>query len=425
MGETSGTMGTTNVKGKIYLHFLRFVTIPIFLACTGGLDNFFPQDLQHAVSVVNIEIPVRVFSGSQFVSDLRAVDFEVLDNGIAQEIIAVYLIQGSTIKREEGPREMKPQIARQIVLLFDMMDWQPEIDRALDFFFDDVIQPADSLMIITPRRKLRLASDALALKPAETIKDELRGILRQDFLMGSSEYRGIIDELYRALSRPPEGGYEVPLNERMEIYEQCLSRLENLRTVDEKGLIEFAGILKALPGQKFIYLFYQKEMVPQFNPKVEIKTFLDQTHDLALTFKMMERLQLFTRDTRFDVTAVKRAYADASVSVHFLFLTKTSSERNPISVYQNASAPSEITMVERSEDIYNAFGEVARATGGLTDTSANLEASFVRAVNAAENYYLIYYQPKNYIPDGSFHELSVRVKKGRYAVSHRAGYTAK
>lgn len=60
----------------------------------------------------------------------------------------------------------------------------------------------------------------------------------------------------------------------------------------------------------------------------------------------------------------------------------------PVSVSQ--STPSELTMVERSEDIFSAFDEVAQATGGTTDSSANAAASFKRAVDASENYYLIY-----------------------------------
>ena len=122
---------------------------------------------------------------------------------------------------------------------------------------------------------------------------------------------------------------------------------------------------------------------------------------------------------------MKKAYADSSISIHFLFLTKTPAEKNPISVYQNATTPSEIIMVDRSEDIYSAFSEVARATGGITDSSANAGASFVRAVNASENYYLIYYRPKKYVADGSFHKLKVRVKSASYVVTNRAGYIAK
>ena len=81
-------------------------------------------------------------------------------------------------------------------------------------------------------------------------------------------------------------------------------------------------------------------------------------------------------------------------------------------------------MAERSEDIYGAFSEVARATGGISDTSANAAAAFQRAIDASENYYLLYFKPRDAKPDGRFHEITVKVKGGGYRLAHRAGYFA-
>jgi hypothetical protein len=49
-------------------------------------------------------------------------------------------------------------------------------------------------------------------------------------------------------------------------------------------------------------------------------------------------------------------------------------------------------------------------------------ASFRKAAAAVENYYLIYYSPKNYIQDGKFRKIEVKVKNRKYRVTHRAGY---
>ena len=65
-----------------------------------------------------------------------------------------------------------------------------------------------------------------------------------------------------------------------------------------------------------------------------------------------------------------------------------------------------------------------RATGGIAETSANATAAFQKAVNASENYYLIYYKPKEYKADGKFREIKVKVKSGNYRITHRAGYIA-
>jgi len=46
------------------------------------------------------------------------------------------------------------------------------------------------------------------------------------------------------------------------------------------------------------------------------------------------------------------------------------------------------------------------------------------AVEASENYYLLYYSPRPYVKDGKFREISVRVKNKDYRVVHRLGYYA-
>ena len=78
--------------------------------------------------------------------------------------------------------------------------------------------------------------------------------------------------------------------------------------------------------------------------------------------------------------------------------------------------------VQSSEDIFSAFREMADATGGFVDSSANPASSFKRAVEASENYYLLYYSPDDYQKDGLFKEIKVRVKEKDFKVTHRMGY---
>jgi hypothetical protein len=81
-------------------------------------------------------------------------------------------------------------------------------------------------------------------------------------------------------------------------------------------------------------------------------------------------------------------------------------------------------MKEHSEDIFGPFLEMADATGGFADSSANPDFLFQAAVKASENYYLLYYSPKGYKSDGSFKNITVRVKDKDYRVTHRVGYYA-
>ena len=79
---------------------------------------------------------------------------------------------------------------------------------------------------------------------------------------------------------------------------------------------------------------------------------------------------------------------------------------------------------EMSNDIFGAFKEIADATGGFTTSSSNAFVSFKSAVDASENYYLLYYTPKDYKSDGKFRNIKVKVKGKNYRILHRAGYLA-
>jgi VWFA-related protein len=77
-----------------------------------------------------------------------------------------------------------------------------------------------------------------------------------------------------------------------------------------------------------------------------------------------------------------------------------------------------------SADIFSAFNEIATTTGGLVISSANPYAAFRKASDASQNYYLLYYTPKDYASDGKFRNIRVKVKGKKYKVLHRAGYLA-
>ena len=122
---------------------------------------------------------------------------------------------------------------------------------------------------------------------------------------------------------------------------------------------------------------------------------------------------LLERESTINSDRVKKAFSDSSVNVYFLFMTK-----NPADVPLNQIA-------EGSADIFPVFDEIAKATGGYTTSSQNPEYLMQQASQAAENYYLLYYSPKDKSVDGKFRTVTVRVKSGNYRLAHLAGYFAK
>jgi hypothetical protein len=381
-----------------------------FLAAIVFSAVLFSQELSHVVTVVNISVPVRVYKGDQFVDDLKIDDFEVYEDGKLQTVAAVYLIKQTKIEREEGSKKFTPPVQRHFVFLFQMIEYVPEIRNAMDCFFNNVFLAEDTLEVYTPVKSYKLKGNGLAALGSEKVREQLMAKLRKDIVMGGAEYLQIIRELKSVLNS------EDPLFlHDTDLYEELLERLEQMRFIDQKRLLDLAKYLKSREGQKHVFLFYQKEKIPKLDTKELI--------NLDSDYKLMSLMHFYHRDITFDVDAVRKAFSDSSIAAHFLFITKAPAQDSKLEITEMRPAQG-VTMTEESEDIYSAFREVARATGGTIDSTANIEAALRKATEASENYYLLYYQPRDYRPDGKFKNITIKVKGNHYRISHRLGYFA-
>lgn len=364
---------------------------------------------QHEVSVINIEVPVRVFKGNTFVDNLTIEDFEIYEEGKRQDIQTIYLIKKTDIKREEGNINQIPEVSRNFVLLFEVTDYLPKLGDSIDYFFNEVFLPGDSLTVMTPQKIYNFKRQALEVLPKQEIIKQLKQKLIKDITVGNSEYKSLLMELNELM--PPD-------EESIRYFRMIVKRLETLRGTREENLIKFSDFLKAKPGPKHVFLFYQKEVLPQLDPHALAQLESMNQDNQAFLMEYYDTIEFYKREPSFDIDKVKKVFSDSSISIHFLFITK------PTSIGITGIQSGVLRWVDRSEDIYSAFREMARATGGITDNSANASSSFIKAAAASENYYLLYYQPENYQADGQFKRIKVKVKSGHYSVTHRSGYIA-
>jgi len=380
--------------------------ILLFVASSFLCFLLFSQEITHDVKVVNIEVPVRIFKGEEFVDDLTLKDFEVYEDGILQKVSAVYLIKKKSVERKEEKRKFTPEVSRNFVLLFRITEYLPKVGEAIDYFFENVILPGDSLTVMTPMNVYNLNSRALKLLTKEKVKSELKEKLRKDTIIGNSEYLSTLRELKG--SSIGNLGY----------YRMLMQKLEELRSLDEGKMLNFADFLKKIQGQKTVFLFYQKEVLPQLAPETYHMLISTQQDNISYLMDLQELFDFYTRDLTFDIEKTKQAFSDSSISIHFLYITKTPSIRDGM------GSRSAVTWKEQSEDVFGAFREMAYSTGGTAESSANPMYSFKKAVEASENYYLVYYSPKNYTSDGEFKKINVKIKGKNYRVTHREGYFA-
>jgi hypothetical protein len=394
------------------------------------------QDIQHETRTINIEVPVRVFKGSTFVEDLNIADFELFEDGRPQTIDAVYLVKKSVVERKDENKTFAPDTGRHFYLFFELTEYDPKLRVALDYFIKTVLGPGDELIFVTPLKTYRMKSDILKAETRDFVFERMIGILRRDILVGNADYNNIIEEMQglaatmaaavvgnmtdtqtQTMADPFSGSdvlfdVSTSIEEHLQIYAACLSRLEHMRDLDQTRVFGLADHLRRQSGQKEVFIFYQREFVPKVDPTVlnALMSVYNERPDITQTVSSV--FEFFRRDTPLDVEPVKRSYSDSGASIHFLYLTRP------------APRTRGVVMEEQSEDIFSPFREMSLATGGFMASTANLDSAMRSAVAASENYYLLYYTPQDYKADKTFRSIKVRVKGADYRTSHRQGYIA-
>ncbi len=376
------------------------------------------QEIQEQAIAINIEVPVRVFTKGKFVEELNLDDFEIYEDGVLQKIEALYLVKKTVIEREETELDKKtarriflPEVSRTFVLVFEMMDYFPQIDETLEYFFENVFLPDDSLLVVTPKKTYSLKKEFLDKASKEMIVKQLKANLMRDIRLAGRELKSMTREL-EWYSIQMKNARDVDIGTAAMAASTTLRKIRDYRYFDEKKLMGFKEQLKDIEGQKYVFLFYQKNIIP-VPPEISVPSDVERP------------------PIPFSVERVKKAFSDSLITINFIFVTKTDQynldgERmNPAEQHPDQD-PSTwgLQLIDQSEEIFGAFHEMADATGGITDSSANMAASFERAAIASENYYLLYYTPKDYKSDGKFKAIKVRIKGKNYSVTHRAGYIA-
>jgi len=382
------------------------------------------QEIQEKATAINIEVPVRVFKGKQIIDDLTIDDFEVFEDGKIQKIEAVYLIQERKVRRqewqvnrEESEKPFFPQAKkRNFVLIFEMMRYSQNVGDGVDYFVKNIIMPGDSLILITPMERYNFDTGFPSDIPREKISDGLKTRIRTDIFKGNTEYRNLTKELQeiRNMEVDPE------LQDSIEFtYAEVLEKLRTLSCLKEDRLIGFAESLKKIEGQKHVLLFFQRRLIPTWGRFTSAHV-LD--HNPSYTHRIFD---FYTPRELFNMDKVKGTFADSEISLHFIYVTERPRGSSDWMEFNPAAEGKEkVDWQDGTMDFFDAFKEIASATGGISESSANVNSSLKKAAQATENYYLLYYTPENFVADGKFKKIEVKVKGKKYRVIHRAGYIA-
>ncbi|MBU1338891.1 MAG: hypothetical protein KKD56_07480 [Acidobacteria bacterium] len=396
---------------RFFLFFSFLFSFLLFCFFVLGDAYLLKQDIQHEAVAVNIEVPVRVYSKGEVIDNLRIEDFELYDDGKLQKIDALYFLKHSEITRMESREELpdnlpviQPDTQRHFVLIFQMMKYLPEVGEALDYFFSDVLQKDDTLVVMSPIKTYQFRKEDFQKAPLVGFADQLKAKLKKDILDYSFEYGALLRQLIQAMSNSSGEDGSVSWN----MIRMLLERMRDHIYLDPTRVKNFASYLNDLEGQKHVILLFQNELMP-----------FPKSDDPELELKKFELVQ----ESSMNLEEIRNYYAESSIHFHFSYITRR--ENQMLDITRQLSFESmQLEFIEFKQDIFSVFKDIADTTGGITDSSYNARISFQKAVEAVENYYLLYYTPNNYRADGKYHTIKLKIKEGGYRIVHRQGYIA-
>jgi len=401
-------------------YILALLGLFIAIAATAAAE----RSPGHARLPGNVRQPleVRVFEGGKFVDDLGLKDIELFESDVPAIPEALFLVRRGQIERREGAADVRPDLSRRLSLLFQLNEYSNKIREAIEYFFTNELMPGDTLEIQTPVRNYRLSAQHLAAKPRNILAEELTKIVRKDIMQGNAAYNSLLRELKTVVRLITWAGHgevsdsegeinsDTPLEVQLTNYRQNLQEMEVMRSMTDANLAAYASKLRALPGQKFVFIFYQREFRPELDSNIlagMMRSYQDRPDIMA---DLQSIFPLYQRSTTLNYAKLRQLFADSLANVNFLFMNKQSERVLGI------------TMREQSEDVFKALSTIAEATGGIVDSSQNPAASIKTAAKAADSYYLLFYTPVVSVPPGTFLDLKVKVKGQNYKVVHSAGH---
>jgi hypothetical protein len=296
---------------------------------------------QEKVTVIAVEVPVRVLKKGQFIKGLDKDDFEIYEDGVKQEITDFEVHSRKiSLPSDIDKEQLKIKKNRLFLLIFNTFNYNENVDKAIDYFLMNYFIDGDRLIIITENtlldiargrklsdlifdlkkslKKFKLISSQVTIRDYRDLRreaDKLLSRLRGDW---GADYAGLAWD--KAILRFYENYLRVFVDYRKQY---LLPNLEMYR-----GLI---ARIKQMEGEKWALCFQQRDMFPRLNSSGRVETAIrsqldgqvepqEQVKANVIWFKQMELSRLFNVAENFPAEALKNLFLEANITFHLILM---------------------------------------------------------------------------------------------------------
>jgi VWFA-related protein len=398
-----------------------------------------------SVTAVVVDLVVRDKKGLP-VLDLTADDFEVLEDGVRQEIGSFRLPAAETgllPGRAAGPTTVAASAAvtgagaradsSVVALVFDRLS--PDSRRlttlAADRYVGKGAESSHVVGVFATDWGLEVLQgftrDAATIRAALDTVSTRTGSQASESLADSRSSMQRVTQMQNTMASigtgtPAAGAAQGAAGADMQMLQmqQRMSETYSMLERDQQGygtmnaLTAVVNSLKLVPGRKSVLFFSEGLVIPP-NVMPRFLSLIDEANRANVAVYAMDAKGLRAESTQAEARDEINAYASGRLN---------SGER---SIGAGGAAS---RYLERNEDRLrmdpaSGLGQLANETGGFLITgSNNFDKGFTRVSEDIRAHYVMTYSSSKPAFDGKFRAISVRVKRPGLTVSHRKGYYA-
>jgi len=439
-----------------WLHVLLILACTT-LACVAGTSIISsaqqqrPDQTSDKLVISKNEVPFDVVvrdKKGRPVKDLTAADFEVLEDGVKQEISSFRFVSspattvddkapapadkpnsGTLTPPPEKPVDRSEPAVSAVALVFDRLSPESRLrarDAGLSYlgesvkkselvgvFLTDlsvaVLQPftTDTQQIKAGIEKVGTHAPSLALSTNEEAR-----------VARATVSAGLLTRASGGAAGAPQPGTEFTaptaamLLSNLEWLEQTQRDQQGNATAH--GLLHIASALRALPGRKAVIFFSEGLVLPP-NVLETFRSVINEANRSNVSFYSIDVAGLRTESK----TGETRREINSRSDVRIAQLSNTTDPNGPMT-----------RDLERNEDLLRlnpdtGLSQLANETGGFLITDSNDLKSRIQQVDEdLHSYYMLSYSSNNQKYDGHFRKIEVKLKRSGLAVQSRKGYYA-
>jgi hypothetical protein len=351
------------------------------------------------VEVVDVSLVLRALKKGLPVAGLQQKDFTLYKNGKL-----IPLTSFREIRRKVGQYSEEKRL---FFLYFRVSEPDPEIPKALDYFFNQIYKDGDYALLMLANRVLPITRSSQVGPALQSFNTSLAYFLEKNRLgkqklADSLEQmvRQFLEEDWRNLNTLQEQNVNLLVSNFKNAW---MEYQQNYIFLAEDKLIAIADSLKKIDIEKWGFVFYQQDSSPSLNLKVIPGLGANSPGRITRLRKQLEQFSPWMSNTRQSVQTIKnfqQAFIEANATFHVLLSYPASPLKLNTMYLEHKAAHS---------DWQRAFMDISQATGGSVIEGNNLQESLVQAVEQEDVYYLLTYAPAT--SGDEDHKIRIQIKR--------------